>query len=52
MENRHKQQIKEKFSKQLMHKKIFVLDIADDYQYMNDELIELLQLAMQPYLKV
>ena len=52
MENRHKQQIKEKFSKQLTHRKIFVLDIADDYQYMNDELIKLLQLAMQPYLKV
>nr|WP_032864917.1 protein-tyrosine-phosphatase [Acinetobacter higginsii] len=47
MEPRHKQQ----FSKQLLHKKVFVLDIPDDYHYMDAELIELLQLAMQPYLK-
>lgn len=51
MEYRHKQQIKEQFSKQLSHKKVFVLDIPDDYHYMDPELIELLQLAMQPYLK-
>ena len=47
----HKQQIKEKFSKQLLHKKVFVLDIPDDYHYMDPALIELLKLAMQPYLK-
>jgi predicted protein tyrosine phosphatase len=51
MEQRHKQQIKEKFSKQLHHKKVFVLDIPDDYHYMDPDLIELLKLAMQPYLK-
>ncbi|MBK5646833.1 low molecular weight protein tyrosine phosphatase family protein [Acinetobacter proteolyticus] len=51
MESRHKQQIKEQFSKQLMHKHVFVLDIPDDYHYMDPELIELLQLAMQPYLE-
>jgi predicted protein tyrosine phosphatase len=51
MESRHKQQIKEQFSKQLSHKKVLVLDIPDDYHYMDLELIELLQLAMQPYLK-
>ncbi|ENX09897.1 MULTISPECIES: low molecular weight protein tyrosine phosphatase family protein [Acinetobacter] len=51
MESRHKQQIKEKFSKQLQHKKVFMLDIPDDYQYMDPELIELLQFALLPYLK-
>ncbi|EXB24010.1 putative protein-tyrosine-phosphatase [Acinetobacter baumannii 1437282] len=51
MESRHKQQIKEKFSKQLQHKKVFVLDIPDDYHYMDPELIELLQFALLPYLK-
>ncbi len=51
MESRHKQQIKEKFSKQLQHKKVFVLDIPDDYQYMDPELIELIQFALLPYLK-
>ncbi|MCU4640666.1 low molecular weight protein tyrosine phosphatase family protein [Acinetobacter courvalinii] len=51
MESRHKQQIKEKLSKQLQHKKVFVLDIPDNYHYMDPELIELLQLALLPYLK-
>ena len=51
MESRHKQQIKEQFSKQLLHKQVFVLDIPDDYHYMDPELIELLQLVMQPYLE-
>ncbi len=50
METRHKQQIKEKFSKQLMNKKVFVLDIPDNYQYMDSDLIELLQLTMQRYI--
>lgn len=50
MEIRHKQQIKVKFSKQLMNKKVFVLDIPDNYQYMDSDLIELLQLTMQPYI--
>ncbi len=50
MEIRHKQQIKEKFSKQLMNKKVFVLDIPDNYQYMDSDLIELLQLTMQRYI--
>lgn len=51
MESRHKQQIKEQFSEQLLHKKVFVLDIPDEYHYMDPELIELLQLAIRPYLK-
>ena len=51
MESRHKQQITEQFSKQLLHKKLFVLDIPDEYHYMDPELIELLQLAIRPYLK-
>ncbi|WP_288400216.1 protein tyrosine phosphatase [uncultured Acinetobacter sp.] len=51
MESRHKQQITEQFSKQLLHKKLFVLDILDEYHYMDPELIELLQLAIRPYLK-
>ncbi|WPO68890.1 protein tyrosine phosphatase [Acinetobacter haemolyticus] len=50
METRHKQQIKEKFFKQLMNKKVFVLDIPDNYQYMDSDLIELLQLTMQRYI--
>ena len=50
MEQKHKQNIKEKFPNQLQHKKVMVLDIPDDYHYMDEELIKILTEAMQPYL--
>ena len=50
MEQKHKQNIKEKFPNQLQHKKVVVLDIPDDYHYMDEELIEILTEVMQPYL--
>ncbi len=50
MEHRHKLQLKMQYKNQLQHKKIIVLDIPDDYQYMDAELIELLQQSMQPHL--
>ena len=50
MEQKHKTWIKEKFHKELSHKKIIVLDIPDDYQYMDEDLIEILKLSMQHYL--
>lgn len=50
MEQKHKQNIKEKFPKQLQHKKVIVLDIPDDYQYMDESLIELLKEVVLPYL--
>lgn len=50
MEQKHKQNIKEKFPNQLQHKKVIVLDIPDDYPYMDEELIEILKQVMQPYL--
>lgn len=50
MEQKHKQNIKEKFSKQLQHKKVIVFDISDDYHYMDEALIALLQDVVPPYL--
>lgn len=49
MEHKHKQNIKEKFPQSLQHKKIVVLDIPDEYQYMDEELIEILKSALSPY---
>lgn len=49
MEQKHKQNIKEKFPKQLQHKKVIVLDIPDDYQYMDQDLIEILKQSLTPY---
>ena len=50
MEQKHKTWIKEKFHKELSHKKIIVLDIPDDYQYMDEDLIEILKQSMQSYI--
>ena len=50
MEQKHKQNIKEKFPQLLQHKKVIVLDIPDDYQYMDEALVELLHEMMHPYL--
>lgn len=50
MEQKHKQNIKQKFPQQLQHKKIIVLDIPDDYHYMDEALIALLQDVVPPYL--
>ena len=50
MEQKHKQNIKEKFPRQLQHKKIIVLDIPDDYHYMDAALVEILQDVVPPYL--
>ncbi len=50
MEQKHKQNIKEKFPQLLQHKKVIVLDIPDDYHYMDEALVELLHEVMQPYL--
>lgn len=50
MEYKHKQALQEKFSKQLKHKAVIVLDIPGDYHYMNEELIEILKLSMSIHL--
>jgi predicted protein tyrosine phosphatase len=50
MEKRHKQLLQEKFSQAITGKKIVVLDIQDNYHYMDEELIEMLKASVGPYL--
>lgn len=50
MEKKHKQRIEEKFSEEIADKKIVVMDIPDEYQYMDKELIEELNLKTLDYL--
>ncbi len=35
----------------LFQKKMVVLDIVDEYQYLDNELIEMLTVSIEPYLK-
>lgn len=49
MEYKHKQIIKQKFQAKLDQIKIIVLDIPDEYKYMDEELILSLRTAVDPY---
>jgi len=50
MEKRHKQRLVEKFDHLLEDKTIVVLDIEDNYKYMDEELIAMLKVSVTPYL--
>jgi predicted protein tyrosine phosphatase len=50
MEKKHKQRIAERFPEEIYEKEIIILDIPDDYQYMDEELIEELNAKVANYL--
>jgi protein-tyrosine phosphatase len=50
MEKRHKQRMMQNFACETEGKQIVVLNIPDEYQYMDKELIESIKLAVRPYL--
>ena len=50
MEHKHKNQLKAKFSRLLDYQPIHVLEIANEYQYMDDEFVELLKESVAPFL--
>lgn len=51
MERKHQQRLVEKFGSLIQEKELVILDIPDDYQYMDTELIEILEEAVLPYLE-
>lgn len=51
MEPKHKNRIKAQFTRMLDHKVIHVLNIPDEYQYMDPELIEELQVTVNALLE-
>ncbi len=50
MEKKHKNKLCAEFNRMLEHKPIYVLDIPDDYQYMDADLIDELDARVQLYL--
>jgi predicted protein tyrosine phosphatase len=50
MEKVHRSRLNQKFHSALSKKRIGVLDIPDEYDYMDPELIRLLRLRCAPYL--
>ncbi len=47
MESKHKKRIQDNFEIDLEHKNLEVLDIPDEYQYMDDELVEILEIKVR-----
>jgi len=50
MEEKHKSRLKAQFARALKHKDIQVMDIPDEYQYMDEELVDLMQRSVTSYL--
>ena len=50
MEEKHKSRLKAEFSRMLDNKPIHVLDIPDEYKYMDPELIEMLEQSVNSIL--
>lgn len=50
MEKKHKQRLFDEFLSELKNKKVIILDIEDEYKYMDKELIEMIKLSVDPYL--
>ena len=50
MEKKHKQRLFEKFPETVIGKRILVLDIPVDYQFIDPELIKIIELGVREYL--
>ena len=48
MEQKHKQRLQASFNRLLAHKRLIVLDIPDEYQYMDPELVTILKQSVAP----
>ncbi|WP_433923684.1 low molecular weight protein tyrosine phosphatase family protein [Paenibacillus taichungensis] len=52
MEKKHVRRLKDKFSNTLINKRLICLNIPDDYEYMDEELIEILKSKVSEYVEV
>jgi predicted protein tyrosine phosphatase len=50
MEKRHRQRMQENFPEEMQGKQVIVLDIPDDYHYMDPELIEEIEVRVGEWL--
>jgi predicted protein tyrosine phosphatase len=51
MEKIHRKKLSQKFRKYLNGKRVVCLDIPDDYTYMQEELVKLLEVKVRRFLK-
>ncbi len=50
METKHRDRLKASFGRAIQHKKVVVLDIPDEYQYMDEVLVEMIRNSVEGYL--
>lgn len=50
MEKKHKQRLMDNFLNDIANKKIVILDIEEEYKFMDEELIEIIKRSVDPYL--
>lgn len=51
MEKRHKERLIEKFRAEVISKQVIILDIPDNYNYMDEALIDCIKATVSPYLE-
>ena len=52
MEEKHKNRLKARFTRLLDHKSIQILDIPDEYHYMDEELVNIMKQSVGSYLEL
>jgi predicted protein tyrosine phosphatase len=50
MEKKHLRRLQDKFPEELAGKKVICLQIADDYEFMQPELVDILEASVAPHL--
>jgi predicted protein tyrosine phosphatase len=50
MEKKNRQRLADKFPGNIINKPVIVLDIPDEYEYMDEELIKTIKISVEPYL--
>ena len=50
MEKKHKQRLLDKFPVEIKNKQFIILDIEDNYKYMDEELVEMIKISVDPFL--
>lgn len=52
MEKKHARRIQDKFRSSLLNKRMICLNIPDDYQYMDEDLVGLLESSVSEYIEL
>lgn len=50
MEKKHLRRLQDRFPDEMANKEVICLHIADDYEYMQPELVDILKAGVEPYL--